>query len=522
MKKIDKEKLALLIVIIVQVIIYIFMGIQKSYIHMDEAYSIGLTNYNKIEITNNEDFYGQWHDNKYYEDYISISESEATNFKPVYENQKNDVHPPFYYLLLRIVYSMHLNSFSKWPGIILNIIICIISNILVYKIVKEITRDKKVSLLICLVNGLVISSIESVTYIRMYALNLLILLAIAYIHLINYKKDELSVKTLVLIGIITLIASLTHYYNVIYVAVIYIIYSILYIKEKKYRDWGKYTLTMIIAATMSLLIFPYSIQHVFMGYRGQGVLSTFKDPAKMISNLANYIYIVGEKIFNGTLAIILFFFIIILMYKLIKNRQLVIKMPNNKLLLITIPAIIYFLVVALSSPYTEIRYIIPVCSFIFILVIYILYKTLEKMFKEDKKTKVVFSVILALILIMPILTRANIGNLYIENKQIVKQVEEKYGKIPNIYLFNSNQNRFLDDIYMFTKIDESYILELKEASSEKINEIFKDKNIDKGIVVWVNEGFEKGPYLEMIKNINNFKNCEHLKRMNACDIYYIY
>ena len=307
-----------------------------------------------------------------------------------------------------------------------------------------------------------------------------------------------------------------------YVAVIYIIYSILYIKEKKYRDWGKYTLTMIIAATMSLLIFPYSIQHVFMGYRGQGVLSTFKDPAKMISNLANYIYIVGEKIFNGTLAIILFFFIIILMYKLIKNRQLVIKMPNNKLLLITIPAIIYFLVVALSSPYIEIRYIIPVCSFIFILVIYILYKTLEKMFKEDKKTKVVFSVILALILIMPILTRANIGNLYIENKQIVKQVEEKYGKIPNIYLFNSNQNRFLDDIYMFTKIDESYILELKEASSEKINEIFKDKNIDKGIVVWVNEGFEKGPYLEMIKNINNFKNCEHLKRMNACDIYYIY
>ena len=249
------------------------------------------------------------------------------------------------------------------------------------------------------------------------------MLAIAYIHVINYKKDELSVKTLVLIGIITLIASLTHYYNVIYVAVIYIIYSILYIKEKKYRDWGKYTLTMIIAATMSLLIFPYSIQHVFMGYRGQGVLSTFKNPAKMISNLANYIYIVGEKIFNGTLAIILFFFIIILIYKLIKNRQLVIKMPNNKLLLIIIPAIIYFLVVALSSPYTEIRYIIPVCSFIFILVIYILYKTLEKMFKEDKKTKVVFSVILALILIMPILTRANIGNLYIENKQIVKNNE---------------------------------------------------------------------------------------------------
>lgn len=522
MKKVNKEKLALLIVLVIQVIIYIFMGVQKSYIHMDEAYSIGLTNYDKIEITNNKDFYGEWHNNKYYEDYISISENEATNFKPVYENQKNDVHPPFYYLLLRIAYLMHLNSFSKWPGIILNIIICIISNILVYKIVKDITKDGKVSLLMCLVNGLVISSIESVTYIRMYALNSLILLIIAYIHLINYKKDELKVKTLILIGVITLIASLTHYYNVIYVAVIYIIYSIIYIKEKRYKDWGKYTLTMLIAAVISLIIFPYSIQHVFMGYRGQGVLSTFKDSTKMISNLANYICIVGEKIFNGTLGIILIFFIVILIYKLIKNRQVVIKMSNNKLLLITIPAIIYFLVVALSSPYTEIRYIIPVCSFIFILVIYALYKILKNIFKEDKKTKVVFTLILVLILIMPIITKANIGNLYIENKQIVKQVEEKYGKIPNIYLFNSNQNRFLDDIYMFTKIEESYILEIKDANTEKIKEIFKDKNIDKGIVVWVNEGFEKEPYLDIIKNINNFENCEHVKRMNACDIYYIY
>ena len=233
MKKINKEKIALLIVIVIQIMIYIFLGMQKTYIHMDEAYSIGLTNYNKVDITQNEDFYNNWHNKEYYEDYISIGKEEVTNVKPVYENQRNDVHPPFYYLLLRIAYTFNLDSFSKWPGLILNIIILVISNILVYKILKEIIKDKKIALLICLVNGLVISSIESVTYIRMYALNSLFLLLVAYCHIMNFRKENIPLKSYIYIsiGLIVLLASLTHYYNVIYIAIIYILYVIRYIKN---------------------------------------------------------------------------------------------------------------------------------------------------------------------------------------------------------------------------------------------------------------------------------------------------
>lgn len=517
-----KENIALIVILAIQLIVYIFMGVQKSYIHMDEAYSIGLTNYDKVEITDNEDFYGNWHNSAYYEDYLSISQEEVKDLKPVYENQKNDVHPPFYYLLLRIAYSFHLNEFSKWPGIILNIIIFICSNILIYKILTKIIKNKKIALLMCLVSGLVISSLESVTYIRMYALNSLILLAIAYLHILNYKKEELDIKNLILIGTATLIASLTHYYNIIYIGIIYLIYAIIYLKNKQYKNLRKYTLTMVIAAICSLAIFPYSIKHIFMGYRGQGVLETFKEPSKMISNLANYITILNEKVFNGTLWLIAIFLVGVCIFKLVKNKQITIKVQNEKLLLIIIPAIIYFLLVAVSSPYTEIRYIIPICNFIFIFVIYELYEVINKILKEERNSDILISIILILILVMPLKTNAKIDNLYLPRKEIVSQVTEKYGKIPTIYLFNSNQNRFLDDIYMFTKINESYILKVKDASTEKVQEILQNKDISNGIVVWVNEGFEKDQYLEMIKNSNNFKNCEHIQRMNACDIYYIY
>ena len=47
-----KENIALIVILAIQLIVYIFMGVQKSYIHMDEAYSIGLTNYDKVEQSN--------------------------------------------------------------------------------------------------------------------------------------------------------------------------------------------------------------------------------------------------------------------------------------------------------------------------------------------------------------------------------------------------------------------------------------------------------------------------------------
>ena len=123
---------------------------------------------------------------------------------------------------------------------------------------------------------------------------------------------------------------------------------------------------------------------------------------------------------------------------------------------------------------------------------------------------------------MPILTDAKINNLYLEHKEIVAKVEKEYYKLPTIYLFNTNQNRFLDDIYLFTKIEESYILDKEKANEENIQKILENKNTNNGILLWVNEGFEKENYIEMIMNTQNFEKCEHVKRMNACDVYYMY
>ena len=78
-----KEILMIAILLIIQTIIYIYVGSEKAYIHIDEAYSYGLTNYGRVEIEENPDFYNTWHDKEYYEDYLAVNKDEKWNFAPV-------------------------------------------------------------------------------------------------------------------------------------------------------------------------------------------------------------------------------------------------------------------------------------------------------------------------------------------------------------------------------------------------------------------------------------------------------
>ena len=192
----DKIIISLLILtIILQVALRIQYGKEKPYLHIDEGYSYGLMNYDKVDIMNNDDFYNNWHENKYYEDYLTISKEEAHDLTPVYENQKNDVHPPLFYLLLRCAASFTIDNFSKWTGIGLNLIIFIITSIMIYLVAKKIFKNKLYAILVVLINGFTLASIDTTIFIRMYALNALNLLIISYLHIINLNKQEIRKTT---------------------------------------------------------------------------------------------------------------------------------------------------------------------------------------------------------------------------------------------------------------------------------------------------------------------------------------
>ena len=535
MKNKKIEIVVISIILILQTLIYIFVGTKKSYIHMDEAYSMGLASYDRVEIQDNEDFYNTWHSKEYYEDYISVQENEKGRYAQVYENQKNDVHPPLYYLFLRIAMGFSKNGYSKWSGIVVNIIIFIGITLLTYLILQELLKNEKYSkeksAILALISAITMASLTNVIYIRMYALSTFNIMLTTFLHMKLIKCGKLNSKLLICIGLSALFGSLTHYYYLFFLAMMYLIFAIKFAKEKNWENLGFYTLTMVIAAIISLAIFPYSINHMFFGYRGQGVIDKFKDISMFFENIKNYLAKVNRFCFNGIGFGILLLEICAYIY--LKMRKIILKntkkdlIENDKCLdkyevvqnkdhlykckIILAPTLFYFLLVAVASPWIELRYIMPICSLIFIIGIYFAYILLKNIFSE-RVTNILLSVILISIMISPAIFKIEPEVMFSDKKEIVECLSKELN-LPTLYVFYSENNRFLDDIFFFAKLDNSYIAKDLEYTEETINQIFEGKDISKGIIIFINKDDGNEKVLEPLCNTLNFKNVKFLKRI---------
>ncbi len=524
MKNKRTEIIVITLLMIIQTAILIFAGTWKQYLHIDEAYSYGLSSYDKVEFSDNEDFFNNWHDKNYYEDYLSLQDDEKGEYKQVYDNQKNDVHPPLYYLILRFAMNFTKGHFSMWSGIGINIIIYVFITIFTYLVLQKMLSKeeyaKEKSIILAFVSSITMASLSNVTYIRMYVLLTLEVLITLYLHIKLLEKKEIDKKLLLAIGLSVLAGILTHYYYLFYIVVLYIIFAVKYIREKDYKKLIYYTLTMLLSGITSLIIFPYSINHMFFGYRGQGVLENFVHPPnlikKILENVVNIDYYGFHKMFYAILIINLLIFIL---NKMLKKGKIDEDKKHKQIMkIINIPVLIYFLIVSIASPWNVLRYTSPVCGLIFIIVIYYFYELL-KLLLGEKKSSILTLILLVAILISPLIYKIKPELVYTEKKEIVQELEKKQD-LNMLYIYNPDKCNFLDDILLFTKINESYITKDISYTKEKIEEIFKEKDTSKGIIILLNEADTEK--LEMIKETLNLKSTDHLEKLNTCDVYYIY
>lgn len=505
-EKIIDNKLVIIIlaiIIVLQVVARVYIGEKKEYFHMDEMYSYGLMNYNKLNIADNDDFYNNWHNKQYYKDYLEVNSDEVWNLKPVYENQKNDVHPPLFYLLLRIASTFTVDNFTKWSGIWLNIIISIASTILTFLIVNKLCKNKYIALIASAFSTFTIIGLSATMYIRMYELANFNILLLVYTQLNLIEKVELKFKDCIPVIIALLLGGLTHYYFFIFAFVIYIMYAIKCIKEKKFKNLGIFTGAMVVAAIIFLLIFPFAINHVLFSYRG---LSGGGE-VKYTEKIKEFRKILKESMGGEYLKNILIVSIILYIVNLIRKR----KFEESKILWVLLPTIAYFLMVAKNAPYIEIRYIIPIASTSAICVCYIIWTALQK-YTNEKIAGVITTILCAFLVVMPIKNaNFNLSSLisydYTQFNHIADRIKEE--NLPIIYIFDKSNNRFLDDLYLFTLTENSIIID-----SEKIDEFEDEINNQKSYILMCNNE-------EIAKEFLQNKNSTHMQHMNACDIWKI-
>ena len=500
-KKINKKTtiiIILAVIILLQVIARIYIGTKKEYFHMDEMYSYGLTNYNKLNINDNEDFYDNWHNKEYYQDYLEVNSNEVWDLSPVYENQKNDVHPPLYYLLLRMAETFTIDNFSKWTGITLNIILFSISSVLVYLVAKKIFKSKIFALVATVLNGFTLMSLESSIYIRMYELSNLSIIFLTFTQLLILDKKELKLVNCIPIIIALLIGAFTHYYFFIYALMIYIMYTVKCIREKNYKNLLKYNIAMVIAGVIFLAIFPYAINHIFFGYRGVGE----GNGSDYFSKLFTFLGILDKNL-GGYILIL----VPIALYFLTRKKEKInIRKINTNIEWIMLPLIAYFLIVTKNAPYIEIRYMIPIYSVSAIFIVYLIRQYLRQYYQSKQVLKIT-SIICVLIMVTPFLVGTKLDFTYSKFNNIAEKIEEK--QLPIVYIQKRENNRFLDDLYLFTLVDKSIIIDSNNL------EKFEQELDELGNYILICNDDEIRD--EFLKD----KNSTYLQGMNACQIYEI-
>ena len=414
-----------------------------------------------------------------------------------------DVHPPLYYLLLRIVCNFNIDEFSIFPGTILNIIFFVVASIILFLIAKDIFKSPYYALLVCFISGFSLANIETVMYVRMYELLVLNILMLLYWHIRKSKVKQLTFKDIMLLYIMVITGFLTHYYYLIIVVILFIMYSISYIKRKEYKNMYIYISTLMASGITGILIFPYSIHHILFSYRGQEVTSNLFDVSAILYKIKENIILIDREIFQGYGYIVVLLFTILCVVWLVSKRKKIDNNKNEEIKYVSIPMAVYLVFSIMCSPYIDLRYLMPVILLIFFSLIYVFCDILKNIISKRKMFFVLLIISICFaITVIPKLS----NNLYTYKGQgkVLKYLENEINNKPMVYIYedySAQYNKIMECYEALTKIDQTYIMSKEKFSINNLKNIIRNVDTKNGIVIMMHFAYEE----EILGEILNSK-----------------
>lgn len=175
------------------------------------------------------------------------------SFIDIVKNTAIDVHPPLYYIILKIIVSIVGESRIIYVSKLVSMIPIIILIIISYKEIAKLF-GKKVAFLF---NILILGMPQIIQYgieIRMYSLGFLFV-TLVYISCIKWRKENTN-KELYKMAIFTLLSAYTHYFALVSVACIY---GVLIIEILIKKDWKNLKRLLFSIFIVFILYLPWLI-----------------------------------------------------------------------------------------------------------------------------------------------------------------------------------------------------------------------------------------------------------------------
>ena len=311
-----------------------------------------------------------WVPGQDYVDYLAVSDSNTFNYASVYYNQRGDVHPPLFYMLLHTICSMFQGVFSKWFGIGLNIAISVLSLLVLYRMCVKHFGEERLAIVILITYAFSCGFITTALFIRMYALLTLMTLLCCYAHL-ELQRNNFEMTRKIGIGLFLSVLGgyYTQYYFVLYAIGIAVVMVVNLIYRHKWKSLIKYISVLISAAAVGIVIWPFSLKHVFSGYRGRASLQVFKEGNFVLYKAEAMLNNIWGNMFGGKGGIFLGIMVVSALICILMKK----KIFYGKVCLIVLPIVGYALIVGQISPFLADRYVMctyPFWCIFFIGVVY--------------------------------------------------------------------------------------------------------------------------------------------------------
>lgn len=209
-------------------------------------------------------------DNSFFETMFTVQENQRFAFDAIQENLIT--HPPFYYFIFHSISSLFPDTFPKWIGLGLNLVIFLLTQLTLYALSRCFLSNKKAFLPI-LLYGFSVPAICTVVFIRSYMLFTLetTLLCLLAVNILNAQKSDNQKKFKIntfLFFVLLFSGCLTHYYFIITAFFVCAVLCFILLKRKEIKKLVIFSVGSLLYVGMCPILFPKILKHIFDSEQG--------------------------------------------------------------------------------------------------------------------------------------------------------------------------------------------------------------------------------------------------------------
>lgn len=269
MKSKSYNKIAFGVILLLQIVCMIYFGNAKQGYFVDELWSYGLANsYYHPHVYSDDALEERWVSGEYFRDYLEVLPEQRFRYGSVVYNQTQDYHPPLFYMVLHTISSLFPNTFSKWYGIIPNIVYFAVSMYLLFALARRIFKSEWLALIPVIAYGFSAGAISNVIYIRMYVLLTVWVLTLFNLHVKWITEDKIQSRDWLILILIAYLGYMSHYYFFVIAFFTAAFYFFYLLWTGKRKTLIKYCVTMFISLLLVALTFPVAYIKLFLDSEG--------------------------------------------------------------------------------------------------------------------------------------------------------------------------------------------------------------------------------------------------------------